>query len=441
MQAIARMSILVSIVSASAFGQYSDWQIHTTDAGMIRDASLLGLDGDSLVVSSPAFSGKLGVNSIQRLQRADSHLMEGVVAGVMIGGAAGFFIGSKEDESGLNNSTPTGSPWDKKLKSAFIGGVAGGAIGVLLGTLTGSDIYRLEQKNAGEKTSLLQMILHREGDVPDHPPVVQQQRDVMYLKDSRVIRGTVVELIPDSTVRIMTADSTLFVFRMSEVERMAKEMPTRVAAPSAPPSQRDQPSTRRNTPARSLSLTLHGGLGFPLGEFAETSGPTAGIAKTGFMLGADLDCMLGDFASWVTSVDFAFHATNQAALTIPTGYSGDIGSWLMIWPMTGFRLSVKGSDEVKPYAQAQVGILAGSSPPVTLTSESQSVSQSSVSGTSVAFGAGAGLYIGRQFSVGARYFHGEPEYEISAVSSSGAGIKGKYTQPTSIIVLMLGITF
>ena len=107
--------------------------------------------------------------------------------------------------------------------------MAGGAIGVFLGTLTGSDIYRLEQKNAGEKKSLLQMILHREGDVPGHPPVVQQQRDVIYLKDSRVIRGTVVELIPDSTVRILTADSSVFVFRMSEVERMAKEIPARVA--------------------------------------------------------------------------------------------------------------------------------------------------------------------------------------------------------------------
>ena len=100
MQAIARMSILVLIVSASAFGQYSDWQIHTTDAGMIRDASLLGLDGDSLVVSSPAFSGKLGVNSIQHLQRADSRLMEGVVVGVMTGGAPGSSLAARKTRAG-----------------------------------------------------------------------------------------------------------------------------------------------------------------------------------------------------------------------------------------------------------------------------------------------------------------------------------------------------
>ena len=49
------------------------------------------------------------------------------------------------------------------------------------------------------------------------------QRDVVYLKNGSIIRGLVVELVPDHQVKIATADGSIFVYPVSDVLRMEKE--------------------------------------------------------------------------------------------------------------------------------------------------------------------------------------------------------------------------
>jgi hypothetical protein len=49
-----------------------------------------------------------------------------------------------------------------------------------------------------------------------------KQIDVVYLKNGSVIKGSVIELIVDKTVKIQTSDSSLFVFNMNEVEKIVK---------------------------------------------------------------------------------------------------------------------------------------------------------------------------------------------------------------------------
>jgi hypothetical protein len=51
----------------------------------------------------------------------------------------------------------------------------------------------------------------------------ERQVDVIYLKNGSVIKGAVIELVPDKQVKIRTADGSLFVFQMSEVDRIEKE--------------------------------------------------------------------------------------------------------------------------------------------------------------------------------------------------------------------------
>jgi len=48
-------------------------------------------------------------------------------------------------------------------------------------------------------------------------------QDVVYLHNGSVIRGTVVEFTPGGEVRIRTADGSLFVFNMADVQRVVKE--------------------------------------------------------------------------------------------------------------------------------------------------------------------------------------------------------------------------
>ena len=55
-------------------------------------------------------------------------------------------------------------------------------------------------------------------------PVFAQERvDVVYLKNGSVVRGTIVEQVPNESIKIETADGSVFVFKMSEVEKIVRE--------------------------------------------------------------------------------------------------------------------------------------------------------------------------------------------------------------------------
>ena len=50
-----------------------------------------------------------------------------------------------------------------------------------------------------------------------------QYQDVVYLKNGSVIQGTVVEQIPNQSIKIQTADGNLFVYRIEEILKITKE--------------------------------------------------------------------------------------------------------------------------------------------------------------------------------------------------------------------------
>lgn len=47
--------------------------------------------------------------------------------------------------------------------------------------------------------------------------------EVVYLKNGSIIRGVIVEQVPNKSLKIETADGSLFVFEMDEVEKITKE--------------------------------------------------------------------------------------------------------------------------------------------------------------------------------------------------------------------------
>lgn len=57
-------------------------------------------------------------------------------------------------------------------------------------------------------------------------PVLAQERvDVVYLKNGSIVRGTIIEQIPNESIKIETSDGSIFVFKMSDVAKIAKETP------------------------------------------------------------------------------------------------------------------------------------------------------------------------------------------------------------------------
>ncbi len=53
----------------------------------------------------------------------------------------------------------------------------------------------------------------------------QKSNDVVYLKNGGVMRGTIIEMIPEKSVKLQTSDGNILVFSMSEIDRVAKDVP------------------------------------------------------------------------------------------------------------------------------------------------------------------------------------------------------------------------
>lgn len=51
----------------------------------------------------------------------------------------------------------------------------------------------------------------------------EKQEDVIYLKNGSIIRGTILETIPEKSVKIQTKDGNILVYNMGDIERIAKE--------------------------------------------------------------------------------------------------------------------------------------------------------------------------------------------------------------------------
>ena len=47
--------------------------------------------------------------------------------------------------------------------------------------------------------------------------------DVIYLKNGSIIRGVIIEQIPNTSVKIKTADKNIFNFNLTEIEKFTKE--------------------------------------------------------------------------------------------------------------------------------------------------------------------------------------------------------------------------
>lgn len=52
----------------------------------------------------------------------------------------------------------------------------------------------------------------------------ESYQEVVYLKNGSIIRGMIIEQIPNKTIKIQTADRSVFVYQMDEVEKITKEL-------------------------------------------------------------------------------------------------------------------------------------------------------------------------------------------------------------------------
>jgi len=53
--------------------------------------------------------------------------------------------------------------------------------------------------------------------------------EVIYLKNGSIIRGTIVEIVPNTSYKIQTSDGSAFVFEEKDILKIAREFPVKTA--------------------------------------------------------------------------------------------------------------------------------------------------------------------------------------------------------------------
>lgn len=153
-------------------------------------------------------------------------------------------------------------------------------------------------------------------------------QDVVYLKNGSIIRGVIIEQIPNKSIKIETIDKSVFVFQLDEIEKITKETPPKIKGV------KDDVTRRKGYVGLSIGPSI------PIGEFADLSN---GLAKTGVQLnlvnfGYRSSENFGIAATW-------FGAANPIVIDgiDPWSYGG-----LMVGPLLSFPLSEKVEWDFRP---------------------------------------------------------------------------------------------
>lgn len=110
--------------------------------------------------------------------------------------------------------------------------------------------------------------------------MAQSTRDVVYLKNGGVVKGMIIEQIPNQSLKIETGDGSVFVYLMSEIEKIAKEQVTTTNNNRSGNYSNSTVGYRNPTTAWAYSFLIPGGGQFYNGETGK------GVAMLGIYAGS-----------------------------------------------------------------------------------------------------------------------------------------------------------
>jgi hypothetical protein len=116
----------------------------------------------------------------------------------------------------------------------------------------------------------------------------QEMEDVVYLKDGTVVRGQIIEQIPNQSIRIRTSDGSVYVYTFNLIERITRE-PVQVAAPEPAAGAAVQEEARLKHERKGFFFGLGFGYGsLGLDDVDDREGGLSGNLKLGAALNQNL---------------------------------------------------------------------------------------------------------------------------------------------------------
>jgi len=275
-------------------------------------------------------------------------------------------------------------------------------------------------------------------------------RDVVYLKNGSIIKGTIVETVPEKSIKIETADGNLFVYNMSDIEKLTKEAVVAPAKESKPvierlgndnqrsnETQRSYESQRSSEGSGSM-FSIFGGLALPLGDFGKKLGSdsSAGGAKTGWSVG--IQFFTGGTIGWIIEGSYAQNKIDFPTADLPAG-KYDYTGWTSILALTGIKIGTDNSSGTNFFIAPLVGALFGKSPSLDFTPPGSSTSENitpSASGTGFAYGATVEAIFGGHVTLSAKYIASKPKFKYSV-----DGQDYDNDQKIALLLVSIGVGF
>ncbi len=411
--------------------QTGGWNLtRLTDASTVEyaDVKLLSLDENVLKYRHKSAEREIPIDSIVTLslpKGGDKTLLR-AFAGAFGLGATGYLLGRAIDKAGTGgsahySSSSLPSELSAKMYLPIVGAVIGAALGASLAPKQQGIEINLFRLTHEERVAVIRSVLDGKmqtlvANTDQSAPV---QRDVVYLKNGSTIRGAVIEILPDSIVKIKTPDSSLFVFPMSDVEKTRNERVTQIQVREWT-SMSASRTVLETFGDRNVSFSLAVGVGAPIGDYADDV--DAGVGFRG-----ELNIPFEELVAWTGSVSVSVNRSRVAAS------SADRGVVTTAFASTGLRIGNPSEGAVSPFLHGEIGLLVGFLPQV------ENIMSSS-SATSVAFGAGCGLDIDGRVCVAINYLKGEPKFTFDSMSG-GASYVGFRKLTVSLILVSVGVVF
>jgi hypothetical protein len=218
------------------------------------------------------------------------------------------------------------------------------------------------------------------------------KQDVLYLKNGSIIRGMIVQFIPDSTIKIQTIDGSLFVFPAVEIEKIQKEdAPFSTGIKKAPPLQQKDVNT---------AVSIFAGVAIPGGDLANG-------AETGFTVGLQIHSRKKIGA--LGNLSYSINSTSGEL---------SVGSFIGV---LGLKISLTENEKTDVYFAPLFGFYI----------QRMSAYESSISGSSVAYGGMIGCLVNERLGFGMRIIAANPKYDMAGVSG---------TLSTSMIHIFVAVT-
>jgi len=212
----------------------------------------------------------------------------------------------------------------------------------------------------------------------------QEYEEVVYLKNGSVIKGIIIEQIPDVSLKIQTKDGNIFVYQMEEIDRITKES-------VQPTVQTDDVITDGFAQHKKVELYIGGGLSFPMSEgFSD-------MWSMGFSAGGGVGYRFGSNISGNANLSYSSFPIDEDKFLAgaPSGVEISGGSVSVVLVTANLKvLLIANPQEVSPYLIGGIGLFSLSVSDVTVSYLGTTVTantSASESALGIVFGGGVDI--------------------------------------------------